>query len=172
MKAENLRPWDCKQIRNRTMIQKVYVTNDKKATFQCPQCRLVKEKDVSKFIGLKSTVKLKCKCVCGHAYPVIFERRQHIRKDVNFSGTYVWKRESGPLVVKNISRTGLSLKMSFKTSLKLEDRFVVTFALGKGPNSEVEKEVVVRNITPPTLGVEFISKDHYGKFGTYLLYDF
>ena len=154
------------------MIQKVYVSNDKKATFQCPQCGLLKEKDVSKFIGLKSTVKLKCKCVCGHAYPVTFERRQHIRKDVNFSGSYVWKRERGTLVVKNISRAGLSLKMSFKTSLKVGDRCVVTFTLGKGPQSEVEKEVVVRSVTSSILGVEFISKDHYGKFGAYLLYDF
>jgi len=161
------------------MIQKVYVCDDKKATFQCPQCGLVKEKDVSKFIGLKSTVKLKCKCVCGHAYPVIFERRQHIRKDVNFSGSYVWKRERGTLLVKNISRNGLSLKMNFKISLKVGDRFVVIFSLGRGINSEVEKEVVVRNLIPPLVdakfilvGVEFISKDHYGKFGTYLLYDF
>jgi hypothetical protein len=154
------------------MIQKVYVSNDKKATFQCPKCGLAKEKDVSNFIGLKSTVRLKCKCICWHTYPVIFERRQHIRKDVNFSGSYVWGKESGTLLVRNISRTGLKLKMSFKTSLKVGDQFVVKFTLGEAPNSEVEKEVVVRNIASLVLGVEFVSKDHYGKLGAYLLYDF
>ena len=154
------------------MIQKVYVSNDKKATFQCPQCGLVKEKDVSKFIGLKSTVKLKCKCVCGHAYPVVFERRQHIRKDVNFSGTFTWKKESGNLIVKNVSKSGLNIKMGFKTTLKVGDQFVLKFTFGKTSSSEVEKEVVVRSVHHTTLGVEFISKDHYGKFGAYLLYDF
>jgi len=155
------------------MIQKVYVSNDKKATFQCPECGLVKEKDVSKFISLKSTVKIKCKCVCGHAYPVVFERRQHVRKEVNFSGTYVWGKESGSLLVKNISQAGLCLMMDFKTSLKVGDQFVVKFTFGKAPNSEVEKEVVIRTVIPPILlGGEFISKNHYGKFGAYLLYDF
>ena len=47
------------------MIQKVYVSNDKKATFQCPQCGLVKEKDVSKFIALKSTVRLSVNVSAG-----------------------------------------------------------------------------------------------------------
>ncbi len=154
------------------MIQKVYVSSDKKATFSCPQCGLVKEKDVSKFLDIKATVKLKCKCVCGHAYPVVFERRRHIRKEVNFPGSFVRGKEAGNLFVKNISRTGLNLKMNLKTSLKVGDKFVVKFSLGSFPNSEVEKEVIVRNVIPPMIGVEFISKDHYGKLGAYLLYDF
>ena len=154
------------------MPQKVYVSSDKKATFNCPQCGLVKEKDVSKFLNTKSTVRLRCKCVCGHSYPVIFERRRHIRKEVNFPGSFVRGKETGPLFVKNISRTGLNLKMSFKTSLKVGDKFVVKFALGSSPNADVEKEVVVRNVIFPMVGVEFIAKEHYGKLGTYLLYDF
>ncbi|SMC68920.1 PilZ domain-containing protein [Desulfocicer vacuolatum DSM 3385] len=154
------------------MIKKVYVSNDKKATFKCPECGLIKEKDVSKFMGLESAVKIKCKCSCGHSYPVIFERRQHIRKDVNFSGTYVWGKEHGTLLVKNISHSGMCLKMTFKTALKVGDRFVVKFILGENSNSEVEKEVIVRGLKHPMMGVEFASKDHYGKFGAYLLYDF
>ena len=161
-----------RKVRNQEMIQKVYVSNDNKATFKCPQCGLVKEKDVSKFIKIKSTVKLKCKCVCGHTYPVIFERRRHIRKDVNFVGSFVWGKENGPLFVKNISRTGLNLKMGCPTSLKVGDRFLVKFLLGEDAMSEVEKEVIVRNVRPPMMGVEFVSKDHYGKLGSYMLYDF
>ncbi len=154
------------------MIQKVYVSSDKKATFSCPQCGLVKEKDVSKFIEIKSTVRLKCKCVCGHSYPVVFERRRHIRKDVNFPGSFVRGKETGPLFVKNISRTGLNLRMDCHATFKAGDRFLVKFFLGDDAMSEVEKEVIVRNVFPPMLGVEFVSKDHYGKLGSYLLYDF
>ena len=62
--------------------------------------------------------------------------------------------------------------MRFKTSLKVGDRFVVKFILGEAPNSEVEKEAVVRSVIPPMMGVEFISKGHYGKLGSYMLYDF
>ena len=154
------------------MSQKVYVSSDKKATFSCPQCGLVKEKDVSKFLDIKATVKLKCKCVCGHSYPVVFERRRHIRKEVNFSGSFVRGKERGSLFVKNISRTGLNLKIGCKTSLKVGDKFVVKFSLGTQATSEVEKEVIVRNVIPPMMGVEFVSKEHYGKLGAYLLYDF
>ena len=154
------------------MAQKVYVSKFRKATFSCPKCGLVKEKDVSKFVGLKSTVRIKCRCVCGHAYPVIFERRQHIRKTVNFSGSYVRGKKDGYFFVKDISRTGMKLKMMGPIEVAVGDRILTRFVLDDAAGSEVEKEVVVRNIMPPMLGVEFTSLDHYGKLGAYLLYAF
>lgn len=154
------------------MIQRVYVSQDRKATFSCPQCGLVKEKDVSKYIGLKQQVRLKCKCVCSYTYPVIFERRQHIRKSVQLPGSYSSGKEQGTLVVENISRTGLKLKLNCETSLQVESRMRIKFTLDDVAGSEVQSEVVVRNVRPPVLGVEFTSMNHYGKLGAYLLYEF
>lgn len=154
------------------MIQRVYVSQDRKATFSCPQCCLLKEKDVSKYFGLKQHVRLKCKCVCGYIYPVIFERRQHIRKVVRFPGSYTSGKEQGMLTVENISRTGLKLKLGGETMLSAGNRLRVKFTLDDAAGSEVQSEVVIRNFMPPVLGVEFTCKDHYGKLGAYLLHEF
>lgn len=152
------------------MIQKIFVTREKKANFTCPECGKTKLMDVSRYADIKSSVKLKAKCICGHHYSVLLERRQHIRKPVNFPGFVIQGKKREPVFVLNISQSGMMLKGKFAKQIQSGERLLVRFNLDDEQSSEVEKEVVVRNVMPPLVGVEFVSHTHYGRLGNYLLY--
>ncbi len=156
------------------MTIKVFVSKENKANFTCPSCGTVREKDVSKFSEVDQAVKLKCRCVCGEVYSAFLERRRHFRKSLELRGTFTREggREKGYMVVTDLSRSGMKLKVPAKFSFAPGDKLTVSFLLDDKQFSRIEKQVVVRTTGKGFLGVEFLSTDHYDKLGPYLLFHF
>lgn len=152
------------------MRQKVFVNQDGVASFVCPECKAVKRKDVSSYKLRDAEVRLKCRCICGHTYPVVLERRKHIRKEVNLVGTLTSGRRAIPVMVKNLSRSGMQLRSGPKNQLAPGDRAKVEFTLNDTHGSVINREVTIRSVSGNVLGVEFLSDEHYDKLGAYLLY--
>lgn len=153
------------------MAPKVFIDQDNQATFICPECGTAKQVDVKQFKSHKRAIRIRCTCTCGHQFPVVLEHRKQARKQAHLSGSFSNRRGvHGNLRVIDVSQSGLKLEFDFFPKLELGDRLRVIFILDDAKGSRVEKDVIVRNLTKPFAGVEFLDKNHYGAFGAYLLY--
>ena len=157
--------------------QKVYVTKNQNASIFCDACEKTTTMDVSDFMGLDKAVRLKFKCTCGYSFSVLLERRSYVRKKVTFKGSLHFKEKKFSIMVLDIvvidmSRFGLKIKLLSDIELATGQHVIVDFILDDTNGSKISKEVVIRNITPPHIGVEFLYHEHYDKFGTYILFHF
>lgn len=153
------------------MTQKVFVSHDNMATFVCPKCKNTKRMNVISFLKLENIVKLKHTCTCKHIYSVILERRKCIRKKVHLTGNLIRGKEQKPLVINELSRYGLKFKVFFKTKIEIGDQLLIEFTLDDAKRSVTKQKIVVRNKIDQYNGAEFITTEHYGNFGSYILYN-
>ena len=145
-------------------MQKVFITSNNKVTFACPQCNHTRTVDITKQKRLEKAVKVKIHCSCGHDYPVMLERRKQFRKDVSLPGTFTRiynqrRAGSGTMVVKDVSRNGLSIRVNDASYISVGDIIEVDFRLDDTKRSPILKEVIVRKIVGHDLGTEFVSID-------------
>ena len=122
-------------------------------------------------MDIDKEVKLKYRCLCKHSFSVILERRKYFRKEVKLAGSIIHKKTKAPFTVTDLSRYGLKITMFRKIDLEIGDRLHIEFTLDDKNRSVVFKDVVVKNIHNKEAGVEFLSHEHYDKFGAYLLFD-
>jgi len=155
-------------------LPKVFMNKENKATFTCPKCKNARVKDVSQYKDIDRAVKVKCKCSCGHVYTVLLERRKHIRKPVNFIGSYTADEKGmdvkGRMTVTDISRTGLRFRMQMQHYFEPGDTLDIEFQLDDNEQTLIKRRVIVRSVQGLSVGVEFTSDQHYDKLGAYLLY--
>jgi hypothetical protein len=146
------------------MVEKVFVTANNMATFECPVCKKSKQEDVSKFTAINKAIRLKAKCSCGNAYSVFLERRRHVRKEVDFPGTFTREHAAAPhnegvMRIKDLSRYGVKLKLNSPPDFNVGDHLKIEFNLDDAKHSLITKEVIVRKIMDTSVGVEFVSVD-------------
>lgn len=153
--------------------EKIFVTPSLMATLSCPYCGKSKQKDVSKFMEHKTQVRLKFKCSCKKSISVILERRHSIRKDVPLNGFFIQNSIKQPILITNISREGVRIRLSEPFSLNEGQKLSITFTLDDVEESSISREVLVKKIySQKSIGCEFQSTDHFGPLGKYLLFDF
>jgi c-di-GMP-binding flagellar brake protein YcgR len=145
-------------------MDKLFITQDNKATLACPACERSRLIDASPYMALSRVVRIRVKCPCGHAYTAQLERRRFFRKSVQLQGEYsqvpggrhVGK---GSLAILDLSRTGLKMRLGDDKALRIGDRIVVEFQLDDRKRAKVRQETVVRRIDGADLGAEFTSTD-------------
>jgi len=141
------------------------------ANFICPECGKSKQKDVSKFIGHETQVKLKYKCDCQHSFFVILERRRSKRKKVQLNGHIIQGSKKYAITIEDLSKQGVRIKMVGDFHFKEEERIEIEFILDDPISSKISKEVRIKKIiSPEDIGCEFISFDHDGNLGKYFLF--
>ncbi|MCP4106591.1 MAG: hypothetical protein GY749_13825 [Desulfobacteraceae bacterium] len=147
---------------NNQKIQKIYVSNDNLAQFECPKCSKSKITDVSNYKSYHKAVKIKVRCVCGHSHSVLLERRRHFRKKVNMPGACIWGENEDeikiPMTVIDLSCYGLRCEMTGSGSLDIDDELLVEFRPVKKKEVWVRRDIIVRNITDFHIGAEFNCK--------------
>jgi hypothetical protein len=146
------------------MAEKVFVADDDMAVFECPQCKKAKRADVSRFKDIGQAVKIKVKCPCGHLYRAVLERRKSFRKTVNFPGTYThvlpdFREDKGGITVKDLSRSGIKIKLNAEKEFKPGDILFVEFQLDDQQRSLIKKDAIIKKINGSYLGLEFKSID-------------
>jgi hypothetical protein len=146
------------------MTEKVFITEQDKATIICPECKLSTTTDASQYKKINKEVRLKINCTCGHSYSILLERRNQFRRETNLPGKYILRSSSGTekmgsLTVKNISRGGLKLELKLMPNLKLGSRLSVEFNLDDNHKTLIKKDVIVKGIIDPVVGAEFSSFD-------------
>jgi hypothetical protein len=143
-------------------MQRVYITSDNTATFTCPRCKQTRTVNINQYAGLDKAVRIKVRCPCRHAYPVMLERRRQFRREVALPGTYMRlvngrPMDRGSMVVKDLSRTGLKLHVADAQRLSPGDTLEVVFCLDDPQKSKIQKKVVIRKIEGSDVGVQFFA---------------
>lgn len=152
---------------------KVFVTSNMEATFSCSKCGKTEQKDVSKFMGHKTQVKLKYKCKCQNSFSVILERRRSVRKNVRLKGSLIFQEKTYPITTADLSKHGIKIRLLNQPPLELEDIVTVELTLDDPGKSVVTKDVKIKKLTSDAgIGCEFLSPDHYDAFGKYFLFHF
>lgn len=154
------------------MKERVFINSENIATFICPECQKVRHADVSKIINIKKAFIIKCQCKCGKKFDAILERRKYFRKSIELEGmVYIGDNgEKFSVIINDVSRSGLKLKLKAKHKLKTGDELLIEFNLDTPENTLISKKIIVRSIKGLNLGVEFKSSEHYDKFGAYLMF--
>lgn len=139
--------------------KKVFINSENMATFVCPECQKTIIKDVAKYKDINRAVRVKCRCSCGHHYSVLLERRRFYRKEANLPGVVIFgpKNARGPMIVKDLSRSGLKFELRLRENLKVGDKLFVEFKLDNKQNSVIKKEVVIKSVAGFKVGAEFCS---------------
>lgn len=153
-------------------IPKTYVRPDNTAVLTCPHCTMQKVILADAFKGQKH--KLKVKCSCQKVFVVNLEFRSRVRKKIYLRGTYInhsLNDSSGILFVQDISVTGLAFTRVDVKKFKAGDELTVEFALDDEYNTEISKEVIVKDVRQNSIGCEFeTSEDAFGSpLGYYVI---
>jgi hypothetical protein len=154
------------------MILRVFLTKTGTANISCPQCGEDKRMDVQKFVDIDKEIRLKCTCKCKHVFSVVLERRQHLRKKVNFKGEVQINSKKYPIEIIDISQFGLRIRTKRQLDISLLDRVNLEFVLDDAAGSSVRRTMIARSMKKNEIGMEFADHNHYGKLGAYLLFHF
>jgi len=154
------------------MIERIFLTQSSNAVVLCPECGKSKSMDFAKFIEMDRVIKLKVTCKCSHVFPVILERRRHVRKEVSLQGDLIFDDKNYAISIMDISRMGLKLRTKEVLDLHPDDKVVVEFILDDAGGSKISKGAIIRKIYQEYIGAEFLSQSHYDQFGKYLLFNF
>ncbi|PIE62482.1 MAG: pilus assembly protein PilZ [Desulfobacter postgatei] len=155
------------------MIPIVYVTPELTGTFACESCGNFYTKDVSKFVKHKDRVRLKYKCLCGHVFSVMLERRQVIRKEVRLKGVLIQNRKRYPGVITDLSRNGIRFRTLEKAFIKVEYPAEIKFTLDNPNRSEIHRHIKIQEVfSEYSFGCKFDNTEHFDDLGKYFLFHF
>lgn len=158
------------------MAVTIYINDDNTATFVCPKCRKTGVKDLTEYLQRKKSNRLKARCGCGHSYEVFLEKRKKFRKQTDLIGSYQYIPENsntpdhtGSMSVKNLSFSGLRIKLQMMPRFKVGDTLFVEFRLDDTNRSQIKKKVFVKNMKGLSAGLAFSSpQNHDSVLGFYL----
>jgi hypothetical protein len=156
-----------------TNVSKSYVRPDNTVVITCPHCNRQRVVNVESFKQHK--FRFSVKCACKKIFTAQIEFRQRVRKITRLMGTYTnltRKNISGNMTVRNLSVSGLELHTYDNIqNFSVGDEILVEFNLDDEHQTEISREVIVREIRKDSIGCEFsehgsIALD--GPLGTYL----
>ena len=150
------------------MVERIYLEDGQKQIYICPECQRENTLDDSSISPQENGTGVKIECQCGFVKMVYFENRNFGRLQTNLPGTFnitdaSGKPQTGLLVVKDLSMTGLKLQLSTSeiSRFKIGDQLEVEFHLDDESRSHIRKKVTLKYIENHFCGVQFCSEDEY-----------
>lgn len=158
------------------MTVKIYINDDNTATFACPKCQRTGIKDLTEYLQRKKSPRLKARCGCGHSYEIFLEKRKKFRKQTDLLGSYKYIPDNsntpghtGSMSVKDISFSGIRVKLQMMPRFKVGDTLYVEFRLDDAKRSQIKKKVIVKNLKGLSAGLAYASpQNHDSVLGFYL----
>ncbi len=159
------------------MMQKVYISSTKMATFVCPKCQKSKTVNVSKYADLDKKVQVSVRCPCGYAYISILEKRKRYRKETNLPGSYSRlingkQMGGGLMIVRDLSTIGMKLQIDGDKNFDVGDLIQVEFHTDDAQRAFIKKKVIIRSIYGPAIGTEFAPTEGIDKALGFYLFNF
>jgi hypothetical protein len=149
----------------------------------CPQCGRQEAVAASVFEKMGAVLRVNCPCHCS--FRIIREMRRAYRKTVRLEGlfaqnlndlnqlaglfnqdlnglnqmsvTHIW----GPMVVQNLSKTGLNFTTDKAGLLRTGDRLHLRFHLDNNSKSLIKKSAQVKSVRGDSVGCQFLNADRY-----------
>jgi uncharacterized Fe-S cluster-containing radical SAM superfamily enzyme len=131
---------------------RLYANVENYASITCPQCQHVRVANVEPYIGVRKPLKIKCRC--GLVFHAILETRRFYRKQVNLQGHYAKlnSRNTGPMIVENLSMSGLGFRLRVPHTIEVGDRVRVRFVLDNRLQTEIVTDITVRIVIKQATG--------------------
>jgi hypothetical protein len=157
---------------------RVFPAEDGDYQIRCPHCS--RQETVGPPVFAKLGAVLKVTCPCGDSFRILRELRHAFRKAVRLDGLFaqnvsdlnkmavvnVW----GPMVVTNLSKSGLSFTAEKAGLLKPGDRVHLRFYLDNSSKTLIKKPALVKSVQGDTVGCQFEGTDrHDVTLGFYFL---
>jgi hypothetical protein len=144
---------------------KTFVREDNTATIVCPSCSTVKIVSVAAY--REKCHFLKVRCACGSTFRIHLNFRQFYRKTTELPGTYRCIKPpgggGGPMIVQDISRGGVGLRISGTHNLRKGYILSLSFNLDDKKNTPLNKEVCIQSIHDNMIGCRFSGNQPYEK---------
>ncbi|SMC21535.1 PilZ domain-containing protein [Desulfacinum hydrothermale DSM 13146] len=153
---------------------KVFVQEDGKGTFVCPDCGLARRIQAVHLLNAKKPIRVRCRC--GKTFSVRFEIRKAYRKSVFLFGEYCRKGEEhkiphDQMIVEDVSKTGLRFRTFLTHGLRQGDLVHVEFPLNDQPRSLIRGLAEVRWVDGKNVGARFVdlAPPHEKALGFFLM---
>jgi len=144
----------------------IYVNFADTVTLACEDCHRSKTLPAAAVKDLPQPIKVRCPC--GALFGVTVIVRAFYRKKTQLPGTYTQRdpqtgqvQAHGQLIVEDISRTGLGLRLLGSHAIRVNDVLLVAFTLDDPQHTLIQKAVQVRRIAAGRIGGEFLDHDAY-----------
>jgi len=149
--------------------QSVFPRGDGLVLLTCPHCGIQEPVSVDQFDQLGNAVRVTCPC--KNRFNVMLEKRRFFRKTVRLDGYFSLSQESesneasnttwGPMVVTDISKTGLQFTSRKANLIHLGDLLMVRFNLDNENQSLIHKPARVISVSGQEVGCQFEGADNY-----------
>ncbi|MBL0713834.1 MAG: zinc ribbon domain-containing protein [Desulfosarcina sp.] len=148
---------------------RVFATNDGDYRMTCPKCG--RQETVAPALFEKMGAVLGVNCPCHCTFRIIREMRHAFRKAVRLEGVFaqdlgdlhkmaaanVW----GPMVVTDLSKSGLNFTSDKAGLLRIGDHVQLRFYLDNSSKTLIKKSALVKAATANTAGCQFEGTDRY-----------
>lgn len=136
--------------------KKVFVKDNNQFSLVCPKCMKIESVDTSMYKESDDSVRMDYRCPCGYVYHLLLEKRKYYRKETHLPGTYfLGEASEKPMIVKDMSLTGLKFKVDHQPDVVVGDRLFVKFFLDDAQKTLIRKEVIIKIISGRSVGAEF-----------------
>ena len=148
---------------------RLFAASDGDHQMICPQCGRQEAVAASVFEKMGAVLSVNCPCRCS--FRIIREMRHAYRKAVRLEGLFardandlnqmavahIW----GPMVVQNLSKTGLNFTADNAGRLNIGDRVHLRFHLDNSSKSLIKKSAQVKSVRGASVGCQFLNADRY-----------
>lgn len=149
--------------------QRVFVREDGLVLLTCPHCGLQESVTMARFETLGNA--LTVQCACRKRFAAVLEKRRSVRKAVQLDGYFTFAGEHGPedakgniwgpMVVKNLSKSGLCFYSPRVNLIHPGDLLMVRFNLNNSNKALIHKKAQVVSIHKNEVGCRFEGADEY-----------
>lgn len=149
--------------------KRVFAADGRDFQMTCPKCG--RQEAVAPEVFEKVGAVLRVECPCHCTFRIIREMRHTFRKTVRLEGLFaqdvndlnkmavvnIW----GPMVVTNISKTGVNFTSDKAGLLRSGDRVHLRFYLDNSSKTLIKKNAQVKSVHGDTVGCQFQGTDRY-----------
>ncbi len=149
--------------------QTVFLRDDGLILLTCPYCGTQETTSISQFEKLGNAIM--AQCPCHERFAAVLEKRRAHRKSVNLEGYFTIAGEFGPndakgsiwgpMVVRNLSKTGLRFFSKRVDLIRPGDFLMVRFNLDNSNKALIHKQAEVIAIHEQEVGCRFKGADQY-----------
>lgn len=149
--------------------QRVFAREDGMFWLTCPECGFQEAAAPDLFQALGFA--LRVTCPCSHLFSIMREQRTAYRKTVRLDGFFSQAPETdrrdkntgmwGPMVVKNLSKTGLEFSSTKSSRIHPGERLSLRFTLDNTSQTLIKKTARVKSADGGVVRCQFEGSDRY-----------
>lgn len=147
----------------------VYQRSDGMVILTCPHCGIQETISVGQFKTIGIAIRVKCPC--SKQFNVMLEKRRFSRKSVQLEGYFLLSEDLdtdarggnawGPMIVKDLSKTGLQFSAEKARLVHAGDLLKVRFNLDTANHPLIQKHVRVLSVNDHEVRCQFEGADSY-----------